>query len=445
MPKWQSWLFDLSDIMGKDHVSTQEDHLAGLVGPGQLGKMPRALVFPSRTEEVGKLLHFARSQKITVVQVGAAGCGCVAGELREGWIALDLKRMVRLRHVNPTDQTCEVEAGMTGENLGKALQEKGLTLGRIPDHLSSATVGCWLAGRPAGPWPSASGRLADLVLSLEGVLPDGTIFKSRATPRSAAGPDLDQAVIGGEGALAVITAAMLVLHPVPLAQASRGFRFAELPAALEVMRAAAQQGWNPATAWLADERLTRHLAANRRLEPEEAHGFLLVLGFEGPRLDLVQFQAERAFQRAREQGGEELGEGTAIEVLKPGADQRRLAVEMSTTWPGLKPLVRAIRQAVEPEAEMMASFFTLGREGAGLRLSLLAKGEAGAEIALDQEVWNKVLAAAVQARAVISHFPGRRRHPEAMAQPHAARDICRGWKHYLDPENLLNPSAASSP
>jgi FAD/FMN-containing dehydrogenase len=443
MPEWQSWRFDLDDIVGKDHVSTQEADLAALAGAGGLGKMPRALVYPDRTEEVAKLLRFARSQKIAVAQVGAVGCGCEGAEDREGWIALDLKRMARLRHVNKTDLTCEVEAGMVGENLEKALLEKGLTLGRIPDHLAQATVGCWLAGRPAGPWPSPSGRLSDLVLSLEGVLPDGTVFKSRATPRSAAGPDLDQAVIGAEGWIAVVTAAVLAIRPIPAAHASRGFRFADLPAALEVMRAVAQQGWNPAAAWLADERLTRHLAANRRLEPEEARGSLLILAYEGPRSELIQFKAERAFQRAREQGGEELGEGTALNLLRPGADQRRLAVEMATTWSDLMPLVQALRQAVEPRAELFASFFVLGREGVGIRLSLLAKGEEEAEIALDQEVWKKVIEAAVHARAAISHFPGLRLHPAAAAQSSAARDIYQGWKRYLDPENLLNSSSAA--
>jgi FAD/FMN-containing dehydrogenase len=60
------------------------------------------------------------------------------------------------------------------------------------------------------------GRLEPLALSLEAILPDGIPFVSKASPRSAAGPDLDALILGGEGRFGWVSRATLRLLPRPV-------------------------------------------------------------------------------------------------------------------------------------------------------------------------------------------------------------------------------------
>ena len=58
--------------------------------------------------------------------------------------------------------------------------------------------------------------MRSLVLGLEAVLPDGSVFDSLAAlKKDNRGPDLKQLLIGAEGTLGVITAATLKLVPAP--------------------------------------------------------------------------------------------------------------------------------------------------------------------------------------------------------------------------------------
>ena len=63
------------------------------------------------------------------------------------------------------------------------------------------------------------GNTRNLVLGLEVVLPDGTIWNGlRALRKDNTGYDLKQLFIGAEGTLGIITAAVLRLFPKPTAQ-----------------------------------------------------------------------------------------------------------------------------------------------------------------------------------------------------------------------------------
>ena len=63
---------------------------------------------------------------------------------------------------------------------------------------------------PAAPRCCASGRCASLVLGIEAVLPDGSLFEGlSALKKDNRGYDLKQLLIGAEGTLGVVTAASL--------------------------------------------------------------------------------------------------------------------------------------------------------------------------------------------------------------------------------------------
>jgi len=447
MPKFQSLLTDLADIVGKENLSIREADLAAYGLESDPALRPRAVVWPVKTEAVAELLGFTRKQKLPVIVAGARPAAPAAGG-----VVLDLKRMNRVRHTNPVNLTCEVEAGTTGEQLEKALGEKGLTLGYLPFPLLNSTVGAWLAGRPAGWSPSRLGQAADLVVSLEGVLPDGAVFKSRATPRSAAGPDLDQVLVGSGNTLAVITAAVLAVRLQPELKLWRRFLFADLPRGLEAMRALLQKGMDPMAARLEDEPTTRLQAPNLHFELPKAGGCLLTLGFEGP-AELTKLKAELGARLCRELSGEDLDEGLGVEALQqrdqksrpPGpplpADQAVLdRIEFAAVWADLLPLYQAVQAATRPLAPGLAYFGEPHREGAGLCFTFAGQAADPQRLERVRQLCARACEAGLKQRAGVSH-PSLGLHPAQWtpAQHGAALDLYRGLKHCLDPDNLLNP------
>jgi len=446
MPQWQSLIADLAYILGKENVSTREADLAPYAGPGEASPLPQAIVWPRKTEAVAELLRFTRKLKIPVTLAGPSALPAPGG------VVLDLKRMNRLRRANPVNLACEVEAGMTGEQLEKALGEKGLTLGCLPASLANSPVGAWLAGRAGGLHPSRLGQVADLVVSLEGVLPDGTVFRSRPTPRSAAGPDLDQVIVGSESTLAVITAAVLAVERQPELKVWRRFLFADLPSGLEALRALMQKGMDPIAAQLDDEPATRLQAASLHFELRKAGGCLLTLGFEGA-AELTKLKAELGARLCRERCGEDLDEDLGVGALQQrDAASRNSSValpesyaildsiEFGAAWASLLPLYQAVRAATGSLALGLAHFSEPHREGASLCFTFAGQADDPNRLELVQQLCEKASEAGLSLRAAVCH-PSLGPHPAQWTPAHhgAALDLYRGLKHFLDPDNFLNP------
>jgi alkyldihydroxyacetonephosphate synthase len=107
----------------------------------------------------------------------------------------------------------------------------------------------------------------------------GTLTLGRA-PRSAAGPDLRQLVLGSEGTLGVITSLTVRVTPVPERRVYDGWRFASFTEGLLAVRRLAQVGPLPTVLRLADEAETALNLA--RLEELGGGGPLAIAGYEGP-------------------------------------------------------------------------------------------------------------------------------------------------------------------
>src|SRR5207302_10863325 len=83
----------------------------------------------------------------------------------------------------------------------------------------------WLACRSAGQFSTRYGKIEDMVVGMEVVLADGRVVRTGGPPRAAVGPDLNQAFVGSEGTLGVITEATLRVHPAPTADRGAAYGF----------------------------------------------------------------------------------------------------------------------------------------------------------------------------------------------------------------------------
>lgn len=120
--------------------------------------------------------------------------------------------------VDPISCTVAASGAERLRDVEERCAAAGLTLGALPPHLFDRTVEEWLAGPWQGLRAVPGGRLETAALALEVRLADrlgGATFWSSASPRSAAGPDLDALFLGGRGRHGEIVAATLRAQPIP--------------------------------------------------------------------------------------------------------------------------------------------------------------------------------------------------------------------------------------
>jgi alkyldihydroxyacetonephosphate synthase len=272
------------------------------------------VLLPGSHEEVLELLRVCSSLAVAVVPYGG-GTSVVGGlepqaERFAGVVALDLRRLNALLEVDEESRLVVVEPGLRGPEAEALLAERGFTLGHFPQSFEYATLGGFAATRSSGQASAGYGRFDDLVLALRAATPQGTLSLGRA-PKSAAGPDLRQLLLGSEGALGVITSLTLAVRPAPRLRVYDGWRFRSFWEGARALRALAQDGPLPTVLRLSDEAETALSLASPILLGNDpgTGGCLAIVGHEGSPADVsarvaaVKWALEGAgAQRDREAG-----------------------------------------------------------------------------------------------------------------------------------------------
>ena len=129
---------------------------------------------------------------------------------------LSLSRLNRVRGVDPVDMTLSVEAGVTLQAAQAAAREAGCLLPLSISSEGSAQIGGVLATNAGGNNTVRYGNARELVLGVEAVLPDGQVFNGmRRLRKDNTGYAVRHLLVGSEGTLGIITAAVLQLAPQP--------------------------------------------------------------------------------------------------------------------------------------------------------------------------------------------------------------------------------------
>ncbi len=174
------------------------------------------IVTPASTEEVAAVVKICAEHNVAVTPQGG-NTGLVGGQIPFGdEILISLRRMRRVRDVSPLNNTMTLEAGLT---LAEA-QEIAADADRLFPLSIGAEGSCQIGGvistNAGGVNVLRYGNCRDLVLGLEAVTPDGRIWNGlKRLRKNNTGYDLKQLLIGGEGTLGIVTAAVLKLFPRP--------------------------------------------------------------------------------------------------------------------------------------------------------------------------------------------------------------------------------------
>ncbi len=221
----------LQEIVGKENVTT-DDYPRLAVAYGKTGydtlrlrqhkvdSLPDAVVYPSTHEEVQKIVTYCSEHHLPLCVYGGGSSVTMGVEPTLGGISLDMrKRFNKVIEFNEVDQTITVQAGMSGPDLEKNLNEavqrfgakRAYTCGHFPQSFEYSSVGGWTVTRGAGQNSTYYGCITDIVLSQKYATPIGEIQTSHY-PRQATGPDLNQIMMGSEGTFGVLTEVTLKVH-----------------------------------------------------------------------------------------------------------------------------------------------------------------------------------------------------------------------------------------
>jgi FAD/FMN-containing dehydrogenase len=177
---------------------------------------------PADTAEVADVVRTCRRAGICVVpQGGNTGlCGGAVAH-QPNVVILSLSRMTAIGEPDRASGSILVDAGVVLATLHETLEPHGLIL---PMHLGaegSARIGGLIGTNAGGSHAFRYGMMQDLVLGLEVVTAEGTVWNGlRAVQKDNAGYQLRKLFCGAEGTLGVVTRAVLRLYPAPRQRAS---------------------------------------------------------------------------------------------------------------------------------------------------------------------------------------------------------------------------------
>jgi alkyldihydroxyacetonephosphate synthase len=487
----------LTAIVGEDHAaSDQEARTRHALGKSTLDLLalragapipaPDLVLAPGSHEEVCQVLEACWRHNVAVVPFGG-GTSVVGGLTQEadefaGVVALDVRRLDSLVPLDQESRLATLGPGLRGPEAEALLAAQGYTIGHFPQSFEYATLGGFAAARSSGQASAGYGRFDELVTGLKVATPVGTLTLGRA-PKSAAGPDLRQLILGSEGAFGVITELTVQIRPVPEQRIYDGWRLGDFRSGTAVLRKLVQDGPVPTVLRLSDEAETAlGLARPGEIGPpaqgppaqgppaqgppaqSTPSGCLAIVGYEGEAAD-VEARRAAAGQVLTDAGASLVpgaGEGWAREryrgpylrdaLLDAGALVETL--ETATFWSSLGSLYEAVSAALRESLTdqgtppvILCHVSHVYPSGASLYFTI-----ACAQLPDPITQWRRAKAAAaaaiVAARGSITHHHGvGRDHREWLGGEIGDLGLAAlaAVKRTLDPTGILNPGILIAP
>lgn len=501
---------ELRKVLGHSAVSTAQQDLASYAGDMyprsqilKLGKRlpartPQVVCFPETTEDVSRVMRLCSQERVPVVPYGAGSGVCGAATPEEGCVTLDLKRMNRILDFSKEQSTVTAQPGVIGEFLEEWLNGHGHTMGHFPSSIACSTVGGYVACRSAGQYSSRYGKIEDMTLGLEVVLPGGDVVSLGILGGGHPRDPMLSVILGSEGTMGIVTRACFRVEPLPDRVDFAGFAFLDVDDGLTCMRKVMQAGIRPTVLRLYDpldtllagfhsktadgediHRAAARFSGIKRTIASIATGIgdkgtaaallrpsllnhavellptrsLLVAGVQGDKADVTRHWDE--FRRIVAQiRGEDLGPEPGYAWVKRryavSYKQSRLyaagafvdTMEVATTWDNLLPLYRAVLKAMSRHVFIMAHFSHAYAAGCSIYFTFAGyRPTTRGALRTWQEAWKAGLEATARYEATISHHHGVGVLKKWLMdrETPGGKSLFGAFKKELDPMGIMNP------
>ena len=177
---------------------------------------PSRIVFPQSTDEVRRLVLWARKHRIALVPSGGRtglSSGAVAAK---GEVVVSLERMNSLLEFDSADGSLRVQAGMITETVQQIAHDKGLYFPVDFASRGSSQIGGNVATNAGGIKVLKYGMIRNWISGLTVVTGSGEVLSlNRGLVKNATGYDFRHLFIGSEGTLGIVTEVTLKLTTPP--------------------------------------------------------------------------------------------------------------------------------------------------------------------------------------------------------------------------------------
>ncbi len=419
---------------------------------GQIAGLPDFITWPETVEQISEIIKFANQEKIPVIPYGE-GSGVVGGAIPvQGGIIIDMKKFNKILEINDENLTVTAQTGINGMNLERYLNDKGYTTGHIPQSLYISSLGGWIAHRAAGQFSTKYGKIEDIILGMEVILPQGEIINFKTVPRAATGPQLDKLFIGGEGTLGIVTKATLKIWPYPTKRTLISYTFPSIEDSFEAIRQILREQIYPAVVRIYDQFETmRHFP-----DIDEAKDKVMVVFVCEGNSKLVDLEESIT----REKSLEHLGVDCGVKPVEHWFETRFIVTETSAMPPykivfdtievaSLWDKASDIYHSVLKSMKKLHGFIMISAHvshfypnGVGIYFTfggVPAKEQTDLEYY--QECWDTIIKAVLDAGGSIAHHHGigiNRSHWMESEWGNSMNTL-KEIKKLLDPNNILNP------
>ena len=450
----ESLIRSLKGIAGSDNVLTsKEDRLCYAYDATNQIFLPDAVVFPSNTEDVSRILKLANTERFDVTPRGA-GTGLSGGSIPvSGGVVLSLERMRKILSIDKKNLIAVVEPGVVNFELQMELGKSGLFFPPEPTSMRYCTIGGNIAECAGGPRSVKYGVTRDYVTGLEVVLPTGEIMETGTqTVKSVTGYDLTRLIVGSEGTLGIVTKANLRLLPFPKAVntilAIFNNDYAAGDAAAEIMGS----GVKPSAVEFMDMVSVKCTRESERFDFQVDNGALLLIELDGERESLerrsgtvrdiclkegaVNIRMVASKKEEKDLWWLRRSILPSLVKIRPDKIVNDVVVPLSV----LSKFMRAVREIKEGKGIVIACF---GHAGEGnFHVNVLLDKNNAEEAANAKEAVDEVINLTIRLGGTISGEHGigmtKRTYLGSELNP-VAVEVMKKIKGVLDPNGILNP------
>jgi len=453
MPVNREVLSETERLLGRGAVLSEPCDLKLYEYDGGVDKsLPDVAVFPRSTEDVVALVKLARRHNLAIVGRGA-GTGLSGGAIaRAGGMLISFARMNRILEIDIENERALVQPGVVNLDITLAVQPFGYFFAPDPSSQRACTIGGNVAENAGGPHTLAYGVTTNHVVSLEAVLPDGSVLELGGKQQDLAGYDLVGLLTGSEGTMALVTKVGVRLMRRPEAVKTMLAIYNTTDEAGNTVGALTAKGITPVALEMLDGPMLRMVeAATHAGYPLDAAAVLLI-ELEGL-TEAVEEQAEEIAQVCRDCGARQ------VRVAQSAAERDLL-------WKGRKNAFGAIgrvsptyyvQDGVVPRTQIASTLRAISAIGAKYNIAISNVFHAGdgnmhpilpfdprkpGDLARAQKAGEEILDFCISAGGSITgeHGVGMEKM-ELMAHLFSEEtlDLIKRFKSLFDPGCALNP------
>jgi glycolate oxidase len=451
----------LGDIVGVEHVRSGDSVADDYAHDEALRAAPRrpaVVVHPSSSEQVSGILRVAHERRVSVTARGS-GTGLSGGAIaRSDGILVSFERMDRILEIDTANHVAVVQPGVTLERLDEAAAPHGLMYPVYPGEYS-ATLGGNVATNAGGMTAVKYGVTRHQVLGIEAVLATGDVIRAGGKfVKATSGYDLTQLVVGSEGTLALVTEAILRLHPTLEHQATVLAPFPSLEEVTAAVPSIVASGIGPKILEYIDTvtmaATTAHVGLDLGIpsDVEERALAYLVAVLESTHADRLDEDVQTLGARLTDLGAID------VYVLPPHVATRLIDAREKAFWVAKANDADDIVDVVVPRAavpDLMATVTELGQAHGAWIVGCGHAGDGNVHLSVFQtdddareKVMRELFEAGLALGGAISGEHGigteKRRHFLALEDP-AKLALMRRIKQAFDPHGILNPDVLLGP